>query len=129
MDGPGTLGPAAPALCESGPVLERITRRLTTRHIRAFSRETASRYAGSARCCSAAGPGGVRRSGWLPTAGTAPVRLPVRPYAGGPLGRGAAGPRAVPAPPPVVPAAAEPPGTPASAAGCEMWALRSSAQP
>jgi len=44
MDQPRRIGPATPALRDPSPVLERIARRLATRHGRAFSRETIAAY-------------------------------------------------------------------------------------
>ncbi|MFF2848857.1 three-helix bundle dimerization domain-containing protein [Streptomyces sp. NPDC058001] len=44
MDEPSRSGPGVPALGDTHAVLERIARRLATRHRRAFSRETVARY-------------------------------------------------------------------------------------
>ncbi|KUL34051.1 low molecular weight phosphatase family protein [Streptomyces regalis] len=44
MDEQSRFGPATPPLRDTGPVLERIARRLAARHGRAFSRETIAAY-------------------------------------------------------------------------------------
>jgi protein-tyrosine-phosphatase len=44
MDEQSSFGPATPPLRDTGPVLERIARRLSARHSRTFSRETITAY-------------------------------------------------------------------------------------
>jgi protein-tyrosine-phosphatase len=63
MDQPRRHHPAAPALRDTGPVLERIARSLAARHGRAFSRETVAAYVDE---CAELLQHGARSTRYLP---------------------------------------------------------------